>query len=174
LYRIYSVSLIWLKVLTQLSFTLSLSNGVVVNKFRHFDLRKKYQITLRTYLLACLLACCMDQSPSWEANRFWTGQEILCILWNPKVYFYIHKRPPPVPILSQLNLVQTPHPTSWKPILILCSHLRLDLPNGLLNSSFPTKHLYAPLLTPHVLHAPPISFFSFWSPKQYLVRSTDH
>jgi hypothetical protein len=27
-------------------------------------------------------------------------------------------------------------------------------------SDFPTKILYAPLLSPHFLHAPPISFFS--------------
>jgi hypothetical protein len=25
-----------------------------------------------------------------------------------------------------------------------------------------------------MLHAPPISFFSIWSPNQYCVRSTDH
>jgi hypothetical protein len=27
---------------------------------------------------------------------------------------------------------------------------------------------------PYVLHASPISFFSIWSPEQYLVKSTDH
>jgi hypothetical protein len=30
------------------------------------------------------------------------------------------------------------------------------------------------LLVPCLLHAPPISFFSIWSPEQYWVRSTDH
>ena len=92
----------------------------------------------------------MEQSPSWEANRFSAGQESPRILWNLKVYYRIHKCQSPVPSLSQINPVHTPHPTSWRFVLILSSHLRLGLPSGLFPSGFPTITLYTPL--PHTCY----------------------
>ena len=45
----------------------------------------------------------MQQSASWEANRFSASQEIPPILWNLMVHYHIYKSPSPVPILSQIN-----------------------------------------------------------------------
>ena len=123
-----------------------------------------------------LLTSSTVQSPFWEANWFAASQEIPCILWNPKVHYRTHKRPPPVPILGQLipvhiptfhlleihpNIIHPstprsphwplstyPHPTSWRSTLILSTHLRLGLPIGLFPSGFPTKTPYTPLFSP--------------------------
>jgi hypothetical protein len=84
----------------------------------------------------------MNQSRTSETNRFSASQEITRILYNPNVHYRIHKCPPPVPILSQLDPVHKP--TSY----FLKIHLRLGLPSGLFPSGFPTKTLYTPLLSP--------------------------
>ena len=48
--------------------------------------------------------------------------------------------------LSRASPIQSiyPHPTSWRSILILSTHLRLGLPSGLFPSGFPSKTLYTP------------------------------
>ena len=52
--------------------------------------------------------------------------------------------------LSWASQIQSiyPHPTSWRSVLILSTHLRLGLPSGLLPSGFPTNTLYIPLSSP--------------------------
>ena len=99
----------------------------------------------------------MEQSPSWEANRS-SASQILHSLWNPKVHYRFHKRPPRVPILSQINPSVLPHPTSWRSILISYSYLRLGLSSDLFPSGLPTKTLYAPLLSRLVEY-----YFFVWS-----------
>jgi hypothetical protein len=99
-------------------------------------------VRLLTYLLTYLLT---ELSPFWEAANCAATQELPSILWNPKVHHRLHKSPPMVPILSQINPVHTTpsHPISLRSILILATHLRLGLPSGLLPSGCPTDILYA-------------------------------
>ena len=78
--------------------------------------------------------------------------------------------------LSWTSPIQSiyPHPTSWRSILILSTHLRLGLPSGLFPSGFPTKTPYTPSPQPYAPHAQPITFFSILSQAQYWVSSTNH
>ena len=112
----------------------------------------------------------MEQSPSWEANRFSARQEIPRILWNPKVHYHIHKCPPPVHVLSQLDPVHTPYPTSWRSILILFSHLCLGLPSGHFPSDFPTRTLYETLLSPICSTCPAHPILLHFVPRTILVE----
>ena len=72
----------------------------------------------------------MEQGLFWKANSSSADQEFPNILWNRQVHYRAQKNKRPVPILSQINPVQTPS-HFFKDILIFFSHLILGLPSGL-------------------------------------------
>ena len=89
----------------------------------------------------------MQQSPSWEANRFSASQEIPRTVLNPKVHYHIHKCPTPVPILSQIDPIHTPK------YQFLKIHLNIIIPStpGTSNWSLSLKIPYQnPVCTSHL------------------------
>jgi hypothetical protein len=87
----------------------------------------------------------MEQSASLETDRSSASQEIPRILYNR-----IHKRPPPVPILSPASPVNS-YPSHFLMIhfnIIYYPILSLCLPSCLFPSDLPTQTLYTPPLSP--------------------------
>ena len=84
-----------------------------------------FLVGLRTYQQPGTYS--MEQSRSWEANRFSASQEIPRGLWKPKVHYHIYKCPYPEPLQS------SPCPTSHN----LKSHLNIILPTKTGSSKWP-------------------------------------
>jgi len=62
---------------------------------------------------------------------------------------------PSLPWASPIQSIY-PHPTFWKSVLILSTHLRLRLPSGLFPSGFPTRPYTPSSPHPYAPHAQPI------------------
>ena len=83
---------------------------------------------LRTYLLTPWSRVLLEKLTGFTAN-----QEIPRILWNPKVHYRTHKRPPTDPILSKL------HPVPKTPSHFLKIQLNIILTS---TSSSPQIYIY--------------------------------
>ena len=86
-------------------------------------------------------------------------------LWNPKVHYRTHKRPPPVPILGQPNPVHIPtsHILEIHPNIIHPSTPRF--PQWSLSLRFPHQDPIRPSLLTHTRHMPSPSHSSrFYHP----------
>ena len=88
----------------------------------------------------------MERSPSWEYNRFSASQEIPAFYGTRRLITAYTSACQLS--LSRVSSIQSipPHPTFWRSILILSSHLRLGFPGGVFPPGFLTKTPYTPLL----------------------------
>jgi hypothetical protein len=105
-------------------------------------------------LFTYLLPYCMELRSFWEADSSSANQDI------PRKFITTFINPPPVSILSQIDPMNALQTSCRKSILILSSHLRLDLPSGL---SFLTCSEKNP--PTYVLHALSLSIILIWSPE---------
>jgi hypothetical protein len=89
----------------------------------------------------------MAQSRPWKANNRKGSQEISPLSWYSKVHCRVHKSPPMVPILIQVNSILT-----FQNIILPSTP---GLLSGVFPSGFPPKYLMNFSSWPCVLHSSP-------------------
>ena len=104
---------------------------------------------LLTYLLTPWSRVLLEKLTGFAAN-----QAITRILWNPKVHYHTHKRPPPVLIQSQLHPVPTTLPHFLKIHLNIILPSMFWSPQWSLSLRFPHQNLVHTSPYFHTCHMP--------------------
>jgi len=119
-----------------------------------------------------IITCFMEHNPPSEANRFENSHEITHISSNPTVHYIIHKCPPPVSNLNQLDPVHTTTSNFLK------IHLNIILPSTSVSPHWCLSPTFPPCTRcsspPHTLHAPPPPFHSAQSYHPQNIRRAVH
>jgi hypothetical protein len=103
------------------------------------------EIPSRKPIFVYLLTYSTEQSSSSEANSFSVSQKNYPHFMKPEGSLPHSQMSATCPYPEPHRSSTRPHPTSWRFILILSSHLGQGLPSGLFPSGFPTKTLYTAL-----------------------------
>jgi len=93
---------------------------------------------------------------SFLRSSFAASQEIRRILWNPKIHYRTHKRPPTLPILGEPNPVHIP---SFQLLEIHHNIIHSSTPRSPQQSlclRFPHQDPIRPLYSPYAPNAQPI------------------
>jgi len=91
----------------------------------------------------------MEQSPSWDTNRFLSYSRIFPHFLDPEGSLPHSQKPSILPYSKpDQSSPCPPSPISWRSILLLSSTLLLSLPCSFFHSRFLTITLYTALLSP--------------------------
>jgi hypothetical protein len=103
----------------------------------------------------------LEQSPSWEANRFSASQEILHILWNLKFHYHIHSAHH-LSLFSASSIQSTTLTSHFLKI-----HLNIVIPSTSGSSlRFPHQNAEYASFLHHLCYKPHPSYYSrFYHPK---------
>jgi len=104
----------------------------------------------------------VEQSPSWETDRFSATKEIPRILWNLNVHYRINNSLPLVCILNHINPVHARYPTSWISVFSIILPSMPRSTSWSLSLRFPHQYPVYISPLPHMRYIPRPSYF-YWS-----------